>query len=253
MSNTYLYDGTFSSLLALISILLTFNNNPDNIKSEIDYIPNLLDMPVKLNLGNIEEKVHLLEKKLSLKILHTCYYVYLGADDRKELVIYYFIKNAHKYNNEIYRHRNLNCVNEAIRISNMVSHEAHKLKGFLRFKEMKNNFYYGQLSPTNNVIEILANHFKKRLSSEKWIIKDVNRCIYAVYDLNKVIYLTDEDIININLELSNKEEDFEELWKTFFKTISIKERKNLKVQRNFMPKKYWNYLIEMDDENEKSN
>lgn len=34
----------------------------------------------------------------------------------------------------------------------------------------------------------------------------------------------------------------------FFKTIGINERKNKKVQINFMPKKYWEYIIEMEDE-----
>ena len=40
----------------------------------------------------------------------------------------------------------------------------------------------------------------------------------------------------------------QELWKSFFKTIGINERKNKKVQINFMPKKYWKYIIEMEDE-----
>ena len=44
----------------------------------------------------------------------------------------------------------------------------------------------------------------------------------------------------------------EKLWKEFFNTIGIKERKNLKCQKNFMPKKYWKNIIEMEKENERS-
>ena len=49
--------------------------------------------------------------------------------------------------------------------------------------------------------------------------------------------------------MDDDEELFQqELWKSFFKTIGINERKNKKVQINFMPKKYWEYIIEMEDE-----
>ena len=40
---------------------------------------------------------------------------------------------------------------------------------------------------------------------------------------------------------------FNDLWKSFFNSIGIKERNNYKVQRNFMPKKYWKYITEMED------
>ena len=248
MSSTYIYDGSFSSLLALIVILLNSKNNPKDIKNEKEYIPNLLDTPVYLDLGDIKGKANTLRKRLSTKVIHTIYYVYLSNNSCKELIIYYFIKNAIKYQDEVFYHRNLKCVNEALKISQSVSREVHHMKGFLRFKQMKNNFYYAEMSPTNNVIELLANHFKKRLCNEYWLIKDVQRKIYAFYNLKEVIYLNEDNIKELNIELSNNEENFEDLWKTFFKTIGIKERKNPRAQMNFMPKKYWKYIIEMEDE-----
>ena len=248
MSNTYIYDGTFSSLLALVSILLKLKNNPNDIKSKLDYEPNLLDTPVYLDLGDIEEKVLSLKEKISVKVLHTMYYVYLSVDNKKELVIFYFIKNALKYNDEVFFHRNLNCVNKALKISQSVSREAHYMKGFLRFKYMKNNFYYAEMAPTNNVISIIAKHFVRRLTKEYFVIKDVKRKVFAVYNLKDCLFLTEKDIVKFNLELKDDEEEFEELWKSFFKSVAIKERKNLKTQISFMPKKYWNYMIEMEDE-----
>lgn len=41
-------------------------------------------------------------------------------------------------------------------------------------------------------------------------------------------------------------DDFETLWKTYHKAMSIESRKNERCQRNFMPKKYWKRLSEMD-------
>jgi len=246
MNNVYLYDNSFESLLRLISKLILLKNNPDNIKNKITYEPNLLDNIIDLELKDISE-LDIFVNNFSLEIIHTIYYVYLSENENKELIIYYFLKNALKYHNGIYLHRNLKCVNMAINISNYVGREAHKLKGFLRFKLLKNNFYYAEINPTNNVIEILANHFKKRLKDEYWLIKDKLRNIYALYDRKGIYYLSDKEIVNLNLELDSEEEKFEDLWKNFFETIAIKERQNLKVQRNFMPKKYWNYILEMEN------
>ena len=44
---------------------------------------------------------------------------------------------------------------------------------------------------------------------------------------------------------SQEEQHFQKLWKTFFNTISIKERTNPRCQMQYMPKKYWKDLIEM--------
>ncbi len=244
MNNIYLYDGSFNSLISLISKLLTMKNNPQDIKNKYTYTPNLLDNVVDLDL---KETKDLFLKQFSLDIIHTIYYVYLSENENKELVIYYFLKNALKYQNNVYLHQYLKCVNMAISIAKYVGGEAHKLKGFTRFKLLKNNIYYAEVNPTNNIIEILANHFKKRLKNEYFLIKDVKRKIYALYDKKDVYYLTDKEIISLNLELNVEEKEYEDLWKTFFETIAIKERENLKVQRNFMPKKYWNYILEMED------
>ena len=246
MNKTYLYDNNFSSLLALIYCLLISKQEVNSIKSNKDYIPNLLDEPVHLKIDKVEEKAQLLKNKLTNEIIHTIYYTYLSSNNDKEIHIFNFIKNSIIYKNQIFYRRNLESVVEVEKISKYVGREAHKLKGFLRFKEM-NGFYYAEIEPTNNVIPILVKHFQERLKNEAWIIKDKSRNIYALYDTKKVVYLTEKDIIKLNLNISNNEELIEDLWKTFFKTVAIKERTNLKCQKNFMPKKYWKNILEMED------
>lgn len=245
MNNIYLYDGKFSSLLGLIVTLL--DSKDIIIKEEKNYIDNLLDVPVYLRIEEKEEKIKFLKNNLSNKIIHIIEYAFLSDNKDKETIIYKFIKEVFKYKDEVIYHRNLKCVNEILNMSNYVSREAHRMKGFLRFKKMKNNFYYAEMSSTNNIISILANHFKRRLINEYFIIKDVKRKIYALYDKKKIYYFNEENIVKLNLDLNNNEEEIINLWKSFFNTIGIKERKNLKCQMNFMPKKYWKYIIEMDD------
>ena len=64
---------------------------------------------------------------------------------------------------------------------------------------------------------------------------------------NKIFYLSSDDVLKLNLEIDDNEKNTQDLWITFFNTIGIKERKNSKCQMNFMPKKYWSNIIEMED------
>ena len=246
MNKIYIYDGSFSNLISVIVELIKIKTIPFDIKK--NSFLSIFDEEVLLNIKSDKENIEQLKKMVSKNIMLSVYYVYLSSNDNKEMIIYNFIKEGLKYHNKVYFYRKIDCVNDVIRIEQYVRKEAHKLKGFLRFKEMKNGFFYASFSSTNNVIGILANHFKNRLSAEYWVIKDEKRNIYALYNKNKVIYLTEEDIVKLNLDFSSNELFFEDLWKTFFKTIAIKERKNLRCQRNFMPKKYWKNILEMEEE-----
>lgn len=245
MNKIYLYDGSFYNLISLILMLLKFKKEPLDIKSIDDYEPNLIDEPIFLKLDD-KSAVKYIKSNMSPNMIFRIYYSYLSNNINKEMIIYNFIKEYFKYGKNIIYRRNIESVNQIIKLSKYVGGEGHKMKGFVRFKKMK-DFYYAKISPTNNVLPILANHFKKRLSNEYWIIHDYKRDIYALYDTKKVTYLNKENVIELNLVFSHDEEKYENLWKTFFNTIGIKERKNERCQKNFMPKKYWKDIIEVED------
>ena len=158
--------------------------------------------------------------------------------------------NAKYYKNTILGRRNLNCVRETLKIIKYVKQENHKYKGFTRFKELNGGILYAEIEPNNNIIFLLSKHFKNRLKNEYWIIKDVRRNLFSIYDKNSFKILNDIYLKDINF--SNDEKDTQNMWKTFYNTIGIKERKNDRCRMNFMPKRYWKYILEMDDENEKN-
>lgn len=252
MTDIYIYNNDFISLLNLIDILIKNNIRPGNIKNEY-YTPTLLDNIINLEIKNNFQVVDKYIKFVDKNIIKQLYYVFLSTDDNKELIIYYFLLNSLKYKNKIIYIRNLKCVDKVLKISHYVSREAHKLKGFTRFKELENKVLYAEINPENNVIEILSSHFKNRLKNELWIIKDINRKILSVYDKNEFYIVDESEFKLLDFTLSDNEESIQNMWKSFYNTIGIKERKNDRCRMNFMPKKYWKYILEMSDENEKSN
>lgn len=250
MDNIYIYNN-FYDLLDLINILINDNIKPFNIKPN-NYSPTLFENIINLDLNSNESIIDTIVKKIGYINFNIIYKVYLSEHDNKELIIYYYYKNSLKYKENTFYMRNLKCVSTSLKIAKYVGSEAHKLKGFVRFIELKNKVLYATIEPTNNVLELLSNHFKKRLKNEYWIIEDKKRNIISLYDKKDYIIIDSNDFKISTNELSNNELNIENLWKDFYKTIGIKSRKNERCRMNFMPKKYWKYMIEMSDEYEKN-
>ena len=122
-----------------------------------------------------------------------------------------------------------------------VLNERHKYLGLLRFKEMKGGTMFSTIEPKNNVLPILIYHFKNRMKRERFAIYDKKRKMIAYYDTKKVEIFF---VKSLEIEWSDEEIKYSELWKTFHKSISIKERENKKLQQSNLPKYYWKYLVE---------
>lgn len=247
--NNYIviYDGTFLNLLSTIKYLFQEKIKPSNITSNEFYQSDLFTNILKPDITDDPKFLNTIENNSNKEIIKIITYVFLSANENKELIIYYFLLNTFIFKDKVIYQRNLNCVNKALQIKNHVSRENHKLKGFIRFKMINNKFLYAEISPDNNILELLSEHFKKRLKNELWIIKDTKRNILSIYDL-KNYYIVSADNLKI-LELDQNNDTFyEDLWQTFFDTIAIKERINKKKQMSFMPKKYWHNIIEMESE-----
>lgn len=246
MNKVYIYDGDFLSLLNLIYYLIDKNIKPSNIKDE-DYTPNLFEEVIKLNVSNYNT-IDKYALNFGYSILRIIYYVYLSNEENKELILYYFCLNERKYKSKIIYRRDLKCVSEALRISEYVSHETHKYKGFVRFKELENKVLYAEIEPVNNILFLVSQHFAKRLNSEYFIIKDVKRNIISIYDRKEFTIVMDDEFVLATDKLSESENLVVDLWKVFYKTIGISERKNYRCRQNFMPKRYWKYIVEVSEE-----
>jgi probable DNA metabolism protein len=186
-----------------------------------------------------------LNKNFSKEVHKKLYYVFLSYLKEKEIFIIKYlniINKMGKNSDRTYKNEVINIIKE---YSNKVSVEAHRFKGLVRFKELKNGYFYSHITPDNNVLPIISHHFSKRLTYENFIIHDSQRNLAYVHDDNI------KDIIEIkNMDMkfedfySDDEYIFQEAWKIYHKHLSIKERYNPKLQKNLMPKRYWKDLTE---------
>ena len=136
-----------------------------------------------------------------------------------------------------------------------VLHESQRMKQFLRFQKAKDGTYLGVVSPDHNVLPLITDHFEDRFGDQPWLIYDAHRHYgyYHVPDEGVVrITFEDEAAVPFNLSdgklngdvLSSDDELFQQLWRTYFKAICIKERMNPRKQLSDMPRRYWKYMTE---------
>lgn len=124
-----------------------------------------------------------------------------------------------------------------------ITNEIHRFKSFIRFQESADGYYYAHYSPDNDITWLLMSHFTQRFSNEAFIIHDTKRNVLGLYDGTSAKQINAEDL-QVTVYLSDEEVNFKQLWKTYYQSVNIKERKNHRLMKNFMPKRYWINLPE---------
>ena len=120
--------------------------------------------------------------------------------------------------------------------------ECHRFEGFIRFNYIDEKFLYSSIEPDNDILELLGDHFKNRFSREYFIIHDISREKALIYNgISYEIIVMDKDTYE---KLKSHDDEYANLWKAYFKSTTIEERKNLKLQCRMMPKRYWKHILE---------
>lgn len=119
--------------------------------------------------------------------------------------------------------------------------EAQRFIQFVRFSEV-DGALVSIIEPEHNVLPLLADHFVSRFPNEKFLIYDKTHGLGLLY-VDKEIKI--ETIESFELpKFSQEEKNYQKLWRLFYNTIAIQERKNERCRMNFMPKKYWKNMTE---------
>lgn len=255
MMNVYVYDKTFDGLLTAVFDAYFRKTFPDFLLSEGDTLPLFYD---ELHTVVTEEDKALrvwygLQKKVSSSALGCLTQSWLSELPEVGMLIFRYICKAIDAPRSIETNFADPDVLELTRIWRKVNGEAHRLLQFVRFQKASDGTFFSAFEPLYNVLPLTVHHFKDRFSDQKWIIYDMKRRYGFYYDLEEVTTIAFDDesreshLITGMLDESLMDEDeklFQQLWKTYFKAICIKERTNPRKHKQDMPVRYWKYLTE---------
>lgn len=243
IDTAYIYDGSFDGLLTIVFDSYVSKTIPKRIVTsefEIDLFCNYILSKTD------EEKANRIYngiiKSISFHALSSAYNVFLSNISNKEITIVKYLLLGFEIGNKIDHLLTNEIVLTMEKTKKRVFGEYHRLCGLVRFMKLQNGMLYAKIHPDNNVLELLGHHFIARLPNENFIIHDKKRNLVLLYNTKEYLIV---GATNINIDsLSEEELYYQNLWNCFYHTIGIKERKNSKLRMQFMPKKYWQDLIE---------
>ena len=248
----FFYDNTFEGLLTAIFDAYIRKVFPDKLLKEGEVPP--LFMKDSYTVVTQEDRAtrvwKALDKKMSKLARNMLTYAWLSEEEGSGDLLFRYIRKTLDSKIPIETNFGDSDVLEVHQMAKRVSHERHYLVMFVRFQKAADDIFFAPVSPRHNALPLAINHFRDRFSDQKWVIYDVKRHYGFYYDLHTVVEMTldnDEHLLSGKLDeklMAEDEKIFQDLWKGYFKAMTIKERINLKLQRQHMPKRFWKYLTE---------
>ncbi|ALB44419.1 MULTISPECIES: TIGR03915 family putative DNA repair protein [Clostridium] len=242
----YLYDDTFEGLLTSIYDAFYSNGSPPTSiygKSQTN-TPLLLGNIVEIStdINKFKKVKNAIINKINFLSLKKIYFAFLSNYEDKGIIIFNYLKIAFKLGPDVHDFLNIDVIRLVDNITKKVLNECHRFEGFIRFNQIEEKLLYSSIEPDNDILELIGDHFKNRFPREYFIIHDISRQKALIYNTN--FY----EIIDMDIETYEKlkfhNDEYTDLWKTYFKSTTIQERKNLKLQCRMMPKRYWKHILE---------
>jgi probable DNA metabolism protein len=246
------YDKTFEGLLTAVFDAYNRKTFPDKLLEEDELEPLFVDesYTVLTQTDKANRVWKALEKKLQRTTRNMITHVWLSELPASDELIFRYIRKTFDSKQSIELNFADDDVLQMRNVAQKVDREKHRMIEYVRFQKAADDIFFAPVSPDHNCLPLTMEHFKDRFADQKWIIYDIKRNYGFYYDLKTVTEMT-LDSTNLfpegklDEELMAKDEKlFQELWKGYFKSMTIKERINLKLQRQHLPKRYWKYLTE---------
>ena len=251
----YVFDGTMDGLLTAVFDAFALKDSPEAVLTEGDALPLFCERTYTVHTD--EEKARRvwagLEKQLSRETMKLISVSWLAELSELNAHLFRYICKVFRQG-DIARNFADPDVLAVTNIARRVLHEQLRMKQFIRFQKAKDGTYLAVVSPDHNVLPLVIDHFQDRFNDQPWLIYDAKRHYGYHYDGQQAVRITfeDETAVPFNLSdgkldesvLSSDDQLLQNLWRTYFKAICIRERLNPRKQLNDMPRRYWKYMTE---------
>jgi probable DNA metabolism protein len=134
---------------------------------------------------------------------------------------------------------------KAVEMEKAVRRDSHKMKAFVRFREIEvagaegeaEKHYIAWFEPFHHIVERTAPFFARRFAGMVWSILTPLRSVH--WDMKALTFAD-----GASIEDRPDDDDMEALWLTYYASIFNPARLKVKAMQAEMPKKYWHNLPE---------
>lgn len=245
-SDAYVYDGTLAGFFCCVYHCVYARRIPVSIRRQDEPQQSLLPETV---IHTDDERAQRVSDSVGLKVcpraLELLETVHFSHMPHKEEAMLRFLLLAYQQGPQapfMLGHPDVAPLLDAER---HLLHEAHLLTGFVRFSD-SDGALTATVTPKNFALPFIAPHFIDRYSQENFLIFDKVHKAALVYQDRK------PEIIHVDAiefpEADETELRYRALWKQFYTTIAIEARINPRCRMGHMPKRYWENMLEMQDD-----
>ncbi len=251
----FIFDNTFEGLLTSVFEAYSRRTFPDALLPEGEPLP-LFHEEVFTVITEEEKAKRVwrgLQKKLSSGALSCLAQCWLAEEAETPMLLFRYIRKAIDAPRSIETNFADPDVLEFSRMWKRVDWERLRMLQFIRFQKAAVGTFFAAVEPEKNALPLAIDHFKDRFADQPWLIYDIKRAYGFYYDLKEVRQVTFEEgsreghLVTGMLDESLMDKDeklFQQLWKTYFKAICIKERLNPRKHKQDMPVRYWKHMTE---------
>ncbi len=240
----YLYDGTFEGLMTAVFEAFSHRPMPDTIAQAGGFQPQFGQQTRAIATEEAKAaRVIAGIRRLGDDIYERLWLAFLSEQIDRGQWIYAYIRLGLAVGPRV---RHMLTDDRVVRIhkwSDRVSLEKSRYVQFVRFSQREGGVYYAGIQPQYDVLALLMPHFADRFRIQPFIIHDKVRGLFGVFD-TRSWSIVEADGIHLPA-VTDKEQEYCRLWKTFYRAVAIKERTNPRCRRQFMPQKYWKEITEM--------
>ncbi|TDS12883.1 TIGR03915 family putative DNA repair protein [Sphingobacterium paludis] len=245
------YDGSWAGLLTTIFEIFEFKIVPLSLRSTGERQQGMFqtEREVFTQQDKADRVMHGLIAKVGKKGYAELWHTYLSELPEAALLVvrvatYYFHEEKNVRLNFAQDH-----ILQMKKIVKSVSRERHRMKAFTRFQLLADGLYVALIEPDFNVLPLVQQHFQDRYADQRWLIFDVKRRYGLLYDGQSTSEVTMDHTATMAhatlIDLHDAQEElYADLWKRYFKSVNIKERRNMKLHLQHVPRRYWRYLHE---------
>ncbi|MDR2119704.1 MAG: TIGR03915 family putative DNA repair protein [Tannerella sp.] len=246
------YDKTFEGLLTALFDAYSLKTFPERLLSENELLP-MFAGEVHHVIADSRKSVRVwtaLEKKLSRPVCGMLMYVWLSELPGSDELLFRYMRKAFDAPVSI-----ATCFSDADvlavnKIAGKVSKEREHLIQFVRFQKSADGIFFAPVAPVYNALPLTLPYFTDRFADQKWLLYDLKRGYGYYYDLKAAAEVTldhDEHLLDGKLDealMAQDEKMFQQMWKEYTLSLTIKERLNPKLQCRQMPRRFWKFMPE---------
>ncbi len=221
---TVAIDGTFANWRKVARALVNLKIMPEEVNWQLRDLSTEISYPQKSQIFVPREFVSLAEKAGLFR-----------SEDRWDL-LYRLLWRLQFEDKTLMLNLTDDDIIKLQRRAKAVHRDTHKMKAFVRFKQVDENTYIAWHNPDHFVVRLAAPFFVERFAIMKWSILTPDESMH--WDGKKLIYSA-----GVEIDPCLKD-DFETYWLTYYAHIFNPARIKIKAMKNEMPVRHWKTLPE---------